>query len=74
MYAILPETIVLSMPGGVKTAKGCLVGISDDGGKTWSFVDGQAGDQVIRGFVPELPKDLKIPEREEPVFTPDPTK
>jgi hypothetical protein len=74
MYAILPETIVVNVPGGIKTAKGCLVGVFEDASKTWSFVDAQAGDATIRGFVPELPKDLKIPDREKPVFTPDPAK
>jgi hypothetical protein len=74
MYAVLPETIVLNAPGGTLTNRGCLIGISDDAGKTWSFVDGAAGEKTIRGFVPELPKDLKIPDREKPVFTADPTR
>lgn len=71
MYAVLPEAIVLTVPRGTKKSTGCLVGISQDKGKTWSFLDGKGGEDLIRDFLPDLPADVKIPERSEAVFTPD---
>ena len=45
-----------------------LLGVSNDDGKTWKFLDGAQGEPGLRKLVPEIPKDLKFPEKAKPVF------
>jgi hypothetical protein len=60
-YIVLPETMELDTPDGPGRSEGCLLAISDDRGKTWTYVDGAPGEQAIRKLLPGLPDTLKIP-------------
>jgi|TARA_B100000959_G_C14983853_1_gene624702 hypothetical protein len=62
-YVVIPTDNEMLFPDGKITAKGYLLGISSDRGKTWMFAD-EAGikDKTIRAKVlPKLPRNLKLP-------------
>ena len=68
-FAVVRTTMKMNCPKGILTANSFLIAISSDKGKTWTFVDGNAVDQLKQiNFT--LPKALKVPEREEPVLSP----
>jgi hypothetical protein len=70
-FAIVPETLEISMREGTLTAESYMLGISDDGGKTWTFLDGagvqKMGDS-IRTILPNFPADLALPAPKQPTF------
>ena len=68
-FAIVRTTMKMNCPKGILTQNSFLVAISSDKGKSWTFVDGNAVDQ-LKQINFSVPKALKIPNREEPVLTP----
>lgn len=73
-FTIVPTTLEMGVPGGKAIAKGYLLGISADGGKAWTFVDGAGleSKQQREIVLPKLPPMLKLPEKQKPEFTKDP--
>jgi hypothetical protein len=65
-YAVVPYTMALSAPGKKGTSRTSVVGISSDGGRTWTFaqVSKKDGEGWIRRMFPDFPRDLRIPETE----------
>jgi hypothetical protein len=67
-FVIVPTVVEMTLPMGRMIAKSYLLGISSDGGKTWTFADGaglankEQRDQVL----PKLPAKLKLPEKQQP--------
>jgi hypothetical protein len=61
----------MSVPGGTLTANSYLLGISQDGGKNWHFVDtAPFEDQTkLKALFPQYNSELKIPEKQRPIFT-----
>jgi hypothetical protein len=48
---------------------GFLVGVSENGGKTWTFAEGkESTPEGIRKMVPDFPDDLKLPKLKPPVL------
>src|SRR5262249_10246076 len=45
-FALVPGTVVVTVPGAKFTMNSFLVGISEDAGRTWTFLDGA---QATRG-------------------------
>ena len=76
LHALLPLTQVMSAPGGELHLAGHLLGVSSDGGKTWTFVDtGTLNARSVREVLPSFNPELKIPVKSEPRFVPkDPPK
>jgi hypothetical protein len=68
LFAVVPETLVLSVPDGTMTQQSYLLAISDDDGKSWTFIDGgSTSPQRIKQLIPNLPDDLKLPEEHKSV-------
>src|SRR5262249_28229103 len=61
LYTVVPYKLEVAGPGVKFGQAGFVVGVSSDQGKTWTFVDGGAPDG-LRRFLPELPKELRLPE------------
>ncbi len=67
-FAVLPYTMVMTLPGAKYTLKAPLVGTSEDGGKSWKFIDAQKKSaEEIRKILSNFPADLKLPPPQEPV-------
>jgi hypothetical protein len=69
-YAVLPETATLEVPVGSVEQKSFMLGISEDGGKSWTFVDGASGGKAMRKLLPDLPEELKLPGKPTQTLTP----
>ena len=69
LQCVITETIEMKVPGGKLTTKASLVGISDDTGKNWTFIDTHGSDLLsLQKQVPGLSDSLQIPEKQPPVF------
>jgi hypothetical protein len=72
LIAIVPFTLEMRIPQGKATQKSFLLGISDDDGKSWTFIDGSKLTQEnVKMFVPDFPKTVKLPEKQKPVIEKD---
>jgi hypothetical protein len=73
LVTLIPETVKIKAPGGHLVQDAHLLGISEDAGKVWYFVDVGAvpEDQLMKLF-PELKDKIHLPEHKQPVFTKDP--
>ncbi len=68
-FAILPVTLQLKAPGGRIVQNSFMIGISDDGGNRWTFIDGAGVDaEKMKILIPSAAGKLVIPERQQPVF------
>ncbi len=68
IYSATPIGMVLK--GGSKnvTVNSAIIVISEDGGKSWKFINMDAtGEAGLRKFLPNLPKDFKLPKHEQKV-------
>lgn len=71
LHALLPLNQVLTAPGGALHAAGHLLGISSDGGKTWTFIDAaNLTPETVRQVLPNFNPQLKLPRNSEPKFIP----
>lgn len=68
-FTVLPTSAELTSPAGLIRTKSFLLGVSPDGGATWTFIDG-AGlkdkDDESRVLLPKLPEKLVLPEKTRP--------
>ena len=64
LFAIVPTVLKMKEPRGVLVGDGFLIGVSDDGGKTWAFVDGSGGrnEEKVKTLLPAAAGKLKLPE------------
>ena len=70
-YAIVPQTLVLDVKGDEWEQRSYLLGISREGGKTWTFVDGAGINQSMREqILPDLPVTFQLPFKAPPVRHP----
>ena len=76
-FAIVPMTVRVQVPDGTLRSKGFLIAVSEDRGKTWTFIDG-AGlvrepgkeKEKLAQILPDFPSQLSLPAREQPVLEP----
>ena len=69
LQAILPLTQVMTVPGGEVHMPGSLLGISEDRGKTWTFMDSsKLTSENVRQVLPTYDPRLKLPGPKEPKF------
>jgi hypothetical protein len=71
LQAMLPLNHVMTAPGGELHLEGHMLGVSSDGGKTWTFIDAENLTaenvrQVLRSYDPRL----KLPGKQETKFVP----
>jgi len=67
-FVVVPTTTEISAEHGKIVAKSYLLGISPDGAKTWTFIDGSGMDDEKKRdkLLPKLPAKLKLPEKQKP--------
>jgi hypothetical protein len=67
-FVVVPTAMEMSFPGGKLLGKSYFLGVSSDGGKTWTFADGAGvADKAFRDKVlPKLPASLKLPDKMPP--------
>ena|ERR1700756_3651655 len=79
VFAIVPMTVRIQLPGGTLHSKGFLIAVSDDHGKTWTFIDGaglvrepgkEKEKEKLAQVLPDFPHQLSLPPREQPVLEP----
>ncbi|MFO0619394.1 MAG: hypothetical protein U0414_42790 [Polyangiaceae bacterium] len=63
-FAILPTHLTVKTNDARVRQSGFLVGVSDDEGKTWKFVDGAGGEKVRQ--LTKLPASVTLPAKSEP--------
>ena len=69
LFAVVPDTLKFTIPGGTLTQKSFLLAVSEDQGKTWTFIDGAGLVKIkVRDMLPNFPKDAKLPEKQPPVI------
>jgi hypothetical protein len=76
-FAIVPMTVRVQVPEGTLRSKGFLFAISEDRGKTWTFIDGggitkEPGKEreKLAQVIPDFPTQLSLPAPESPVLEP----
>lgn len=70
-FVVVPFLIELKAPGGKLFQKSYVIGVSNDRGKSWKFINGSIERKKIETVVPSLPEELKLPEFQKPVFEKD---
>ena len=65
-FSVTSYTLVVTGSGKKVTLKTALVGVSEDKGKTWKFVD-TGSDNDIEQILPDLPRELKIPKQKQTI-------
>jgi len=70
-FTIVPTRMEMQAPDAHIVARGYLLALSEDAGKTWKFVDGSGlADAAFRDHVlPKLPADFTLPELQKPEIT-----
>ena len=76
-FAIVPMTVHVQVSNGTVRWKGFLIAVSEDRGKTWTFIDG-AGlvrepgkeKEKLAQILPDFPSQLSLPAHEQPVLEP----
>jgi hypothetical protein len=71
LYLLVPFSLELKAPNARIITKSSLVGVSEDGGKTWVFVDITPGRDKIKEVLPNLPDSLVFPKAEPPTIIKD---
>jgi hypothetical protein len=72
LFAVVPFDMEIKVPGGQLAVKSFMLGVSPNKGKTWTFINGdKAQDVGMKRMLPDLPTDLKLPKKEQPVFHKD---
>jgi hypothetical protein len=74
-FAIVPMTVRVQVPDGTVRSKSFLVAVSEDRGKTWTFIDGAglhktSGQEreTLTQILPAFPAQLSLPAWEPPVL------
>lgn len=69
---LVPQTNLIKVTGGRITGEGWLLGISDDGGRNWVFVDSaKMHDERFKQVFPELAGKMEAPSVAPPTFEED---
>lgn len=72
LHCLVPETIVLQLFNGHYLTSTYLLALSDDKGKSWTFMDvGKMPAEVLQRLVPNYNADLRIPPAGKPLFFAD---
>lgn len=69
VYAIVPTTMKIRVAEGELVGQSCLIGVSPDNGKSWTFVDcGNGNNEQLRILFPSVSAKLKPPHAKPPVL------
>jgi hypothetical protein len=62
IHCLLPETIILKLPNARIASHSSMLGISSDGGKSWSFLDmNNSSAARVKQLIPNFNPALQIP-------------
>ena len=68
LISLVPQKVVLKMPKGQTVSDSYLLGISEDQGKHWVFVDlSNVNTDQLGQMFPELKGQVQVPEKKQPV-------
>ncbi|MFT3868574.1 MAG: hypothetical protein QM715_08750 [Nibricoccus sp.] len=70
LTSLVPTTVVMKVPDGRRMSKDSfLLGISEDNGKTWVFVDlSNITNEQYAELFPELVREIPLPAKKKAVF------
>ncbi|MBD1394443.1 hypothetical protein [Mucilaginibacter glaciei] len=72
IHCLIPEYIIFKMPKGHYAGQSYLLGVSDDKGKKWKFLDvGSMPPNILHKLLPDFNNELVIPESPKPVYFDD---
>lgn len=72
LFCLLPEDIIITASAGRYHSKSYLLGVSNDNGKNWTFLDvGSMPVNTLHRLLPNFNNDLKIPPPVKPEFLPN---
>lgn len=72
IHCLVPEILVLKMYNGRYVTRSYLLAISNDKGKSWTFLDvGKMPADVLHKLLPNYNDELVIPTSGKPMFFPD---
>jgi hypothetical protein len=73
LYAVVPTRVKLKVAEGVLLGEAFLIGVSEDGGNEWKFVDGVGtlDRGKLRSILPAAADKLRLPDKKQPVFFPN---
>jgi len=68
VYAVLPTTLKVKAQDGVFQTESSMIGISSDGGASWTFIDAGGKDRSqLKGFLTDAVDKLNLPPETQPV-------
>lgn len=68
-HALVPQQIIIETKTGTLLSNSFLLAISADAGKTWKFIDlAKVTDENVKQLLPNYNAELKIPEKQPPIF------
>jgi hypothetical protein len=70
VYAVLPTTMRIRVAEGVLVGESYMIGVSNDRGEHWTFVDAGSGftPEKLKILFPTVADRLKVPETKRPVL------
>ena len=69
IHTIIPETLFIQVPRGILKSEGYLIGITQNLGKTWHFIDGaDVNTSNITTILPNYNPKLRLPEQNDPIL------
>lgn len=72
IQCVLIQTIITNTPQGKIKSKTSLIGVSQNDGGNWFFVDSKGKEiEILRKTIPSLSSKLNIPKKENPEFIND---
>ena len=60
-YCVVPVSFRITVGESRFLLRSALIGVSNDSGKTWKFVDVSMGEKTIRKYIPDIPQELEFP-------------
>jgi hypothetical protein len=71
-FAVLPMTLKIKAQDGVFQTESSMIGISSDGGASWTFIDASGKDQSeLKSLLPGVADKLNLPPDKKPVKVSD---
>ena len=70
LFAVVPTVVRISTPRGVAASQSFFLGVSEDGGGRWTFVEGAdiEGQNDLKSLFPSAPDGLDLPAQTPPVL------
>ena len=68
VYAVIPTTLKVKAQDGIFQTESSMIGISSDGGASWTFIDAGGKDRTeLKSLLPGVGDKLSLPPEREPV-------